>query len=112
MRERLSYLSVDDDFFSLPPKTPYKANTLRVSPKFKYQEEGSALEDVVLKPAPKFFGFFPRLTKLTPKKYLVSSAHLNAYQVMLGMPKFVFDYKNKLDKESFVQIKKYGSASK
>jgi len=111
MRERLGYLSVDDKFFELPAKTPYKANTLRVSPKFKWYKEGHFLNEEVLKEAPKFSFFYPSVEKLTPKKNKVSTAHLNAYQVLCGMPKFRFSWAKQEDKETFVQLKKYESAS-
>lgn len=53
MREVLSYMSVDDDFFQLPAKTTYRCNTLRISPKF------SVRTGEIAKGKPGFLKFFP-----------------------------------------------------
>ena len=109
MREMLSRLSVDDKFFALPKNTAYRCNTLRVSPKFKYLKDGSKGEEVVLTPAPRFVCFYPTTEKLEPKKKIVSSAHLRAYEILLNMPKFRMSWATKEDDLTGVQLKKYYS---
>lgn len=106
MREILAHLSVDPDFYNLPANTPYRANTLRVSPKFSVDAE-----NVILTPAPKFICFYPTEKKIEPKKKMVSSGILRAYELLLNMPKFKLSWLRKEDDLTGVQIKKYYSAS-
>jgi len=60
MQEILSYMSVDTDFFKLPKATAYRTNTLRISPKFKWEKEFDSEtgdhvgNSIVLKEEPKF----------------------------------------------------------
>jgi hypothetical protein len=109
MREKLAYLSVDDLFFKLPKRVAYRSNTLRISPKFKYFKELSMQKEIELTPAPRFVCFYPTHERLECSKRKVSSAHLNAYQVLLGLPKFRMMWSKREDELKVIELKKYYS---
>jgi hypothetical protein len=69
--EVLSFAVCDPMFYKALGSTTWRANTLRISPKFKYNS------DEMVKEAPKFYAWFP----VKPVQYLgeVSSPHLNFY---------------------------------
>lgn len=102
MREVLSYMTVDDDFYRLPKSTAYRTNTLRVSPKFDYKKP-----DVVLKDAPRFLAWFPLEQGVSGVE--VSNAHLSGYSL------YVEDFdpeglKNYVKDDCFkIELKKYFS---
>lgn len=107
MREYLSYLAVDDDFFKLPTKTSYRCNTLRVSPKFDFETQN------IIKDKPRFICLYPSDELISPKKdSLISSAHLKFYQKSCPhnlFKLFNVHYKKIEDNLSKIQLKKYNS---
>jgi len=105
MRECLSRLSVDDDFYRLPEKTAYRCNTLRISPKFKYSKNNA---NVVLKDSPRFICFYPTEKNIQPIKNKVSSAHKLVYELVCNMPLLPV-LTNKEDGLKGIDIKKYYS---
>ena len=113
MREILSYMSVDDDFFKLPKRTAYRSNTLRISPKYEWvmnydKDDHEVGKQRVLKDEPKFVCWFPEV-KHKPIG-LVSLAHLKAYQKFIENFTYLDKvYHWKFDKKSFVELKKYHS---
>ena len=97
--EILSFSCCDPMFYKALFSTTWRANTLRISPKFKYGG------DKVVKEAPEFYKFFP----VAPVKYSgeVSSGHLNYYlkNFVYALPPF----KVKADGLKIVEFDKYNS---
>ena len=114
MREILSYMTIDDDFFRLPKNTAYRTNTLRVSPKYAWvREEDSKTGEHVgnsarLKDAPKFITWFPEVQTKTDLE--MSNAHIKAYQKYIDNF-YIYPYfaNVKKDKSSTIEVKKYNS---
>lgn len=118
MREILSYMTVDDAFYRLPANTPYRSNTLRVSPKFTWEDrfDKDSLEKVgsqyVLKEAPKFVTFYPQDSAHIPD-FRVSEGHLKAYKHLISDFKLpLVSLKWKLDGLTQVEFKQYDSLGK
>lgn len=111
----LGYTTVDPLFFKMLSQTEYRSNTLRVSPKFAWEEqfeketnEGCGLQEF-LKEQPRFVCFYPTTEKLSTK-FEVSTAHLNTYRA-LGLIKNPMSYAwgKKEDGSRWIEIKKYES---
>ena len=114
MREILSYLSVDDAFYKLPANTPYRANTLRISPKFEWVEQhdketGDHVgNEKVLKDAPKFVCWFPDEYNIPEVK--VSEGHLKTYKHLIKNFRYPSIFtKYDMDQSTKIELKKYGS---
>jgi len=110
MREILSYLSIDDDFYKLPQNTPYRANTLRISPKYEYQgfSDADTKDGTIIKDAPKFVCWFPEGNNIPKVK--VSGGHLKTYEHLINnfdMPDNFLDYD--LDLSAKIELKQYDS---
>ena len=115
MRELLSYMTVDDDFYKLPKNTPYRANTLRVSPKFAWETQYDAKTDEavgnkqILKDAPRFITWYPQESAHIPLME-VSEAHLKTYKHLIEDFKFPLIYcRWIMDGSSKVEFKQYDS---
>jgi len=114
MREILSYMTVDDDFFNLPKTVPYRANTLRISPKFEWEEQhdkktGEGIGNQhVLKDAPKFVCWYPETYHVPDVK--VSEGHLKTYQHLIKNFRFPFIFtKYDMDRSTKIELKQYDS---
>lgn len=107
LRERLKYLSVDEGFFRLPAHLPYRSNTLRISPKYKYRVS-MKVKAKILKDAPRFNSWFPE--KPLKVKLGVSTAHLKAFELNCGLKPLGDNWKEKQDGLDKVYIRKYFSA--
>jgi len=114
MREILSFMTVDDDFFKLPKTVPYRANTLRISPKFDWEEQqdGKTGEPVgnqkVLKDAPKFVCWFPDINNIPEVK--VSEGHLKTYKHLIKNFCYPFIFNEyKMDCSTKIELKQYDS---
>lgn len=115
MREILSYMTVDDDFYKLPANTPYRANTLRISPKFAWEEQHDAEtgegvgKQRVFKGAPRFITFYPQESGHIPE-LRVSEAHLKTYKHLVEDFKFpLISFRWKMDGLTKVEFKQYDS---
>ncbi len=113
MREILSGMSVDDAFYNLPKNTPYRANTLRISPKFEWKERFDQ-NDVpvgvqhVLTDAPKFLCWHPDVVHIPGVK--VSEAHLKAYKLMIDKLQIPLAFvKWNFDGQKDFELKQYDS---
>ena len=105
MREILQFMSVDDDFYALPKKTAYRSNTLRISPKFKWDH---GAEGEMLKEAPKFVTWFPEERYVCEQ--MVSLGHLKAYSKFVEGFNYLEVVKSWVfDVDAHVELKKYCS---
>jgi len=114
MREILSYMSVDDAFYKLPANTPYRANTLRISPKFEWEVQEDLItgdpvgNQEVLKDAPRFITWFPDALNIPVVK--VSGGHLKTYKHFIDSFKFNLAFaKWDLDPSTNIELKQYDS---
>lgn len=117
MREILSYMTVDDAFYKLPANTPYRANTLRISPKFAWEEQQDSKtgEPVgmqeVLKDSPKFITWFPDERHVPEVK--VSEGHLKTYNHFIQNFKIpLISVKWDMDRSTRIELKQYDSLGK
>lgn len=101
VREVLSELPVDKEFYDALCYTPYRSNTLRHSPKFKWKT------DEVIKAAPRFICFYPADKPLEPVGEL-SSAHFKAYKHFFSLPECLSLY-GKFDLLGEIELKRYDS---
>ena len=110
MREILSFMSVDDNFYKLPQNTPYRANTLRISPKYEYKgfSNSETKDGTIIKDAPKFVCWFPDGNNIPIVK--VSAGHLKSYDYLIdnfSIPEELLDCD--LDYSSKIELKQYDS---
>jgi len=98
--EILSFACCDEMFYKALTCTTWRANTLRISPKFKWNTEK------IVKEEPHFFSFIPS----APVEYSgeISSPHLKFYlSKMVGDVSVPFIVKG--DKETTAEFDKYNS---
>lgn len=114
MREVLSYMTVDDAFFKLPANTPYRTNTLRISPKFTWVEQFDKETDEglgnqkILKDEPRFLTWFPDVENVPEVE--VSEGHIRTYEHMLNSFRFPERFTlYKLDHGVKIELKQYDS---